>query len=104
MEILLSPEELERVRKNRREIEKRFQDLEGLEKTLKTLRFEYLVEHRNNLRAKLEEMKKLYLELVEFEEKARKDKEFLMKVRKELSRENKNLRKELEGIRGEDKG
>ncbi|MDI3474560.1 MAG: hypothetical protein PWQ79_424 [Thermococcaceae archaeon] len=104
MEILLSPEELERVRKNRIEIEKRFQDLEGLEKTLKTLRFGYLFEHRNNLRVRLEEMKKLYMELVEFEGKARKDKEFLMKVRKELSRENKNLRKELEGIRGEDKG
>ncbi|AMQ17983.1 hypothetical protein [Thermococcus peptonophilus] len=101
MEIILSPEEFEQVKKNRREIEKRFQDLEGLERTLKALKFEYLIEHRNNLREKLEEMEGRYRELVELEEKAKRDKEFLMKVREELSRENRSLRRELEESKNE---
>ncbi|WP_367883693.1 hypothetical protein [Thermococcus peptonophilus] len=102
VEIILSPEEFEQVKKNRREIEKRFQDLEGLERTLKALKFEYLIEHRNNLREKLEEMEGgRYRELVELEEKAKRDKEFLMKVREELSRENRSLRRELEESKNE---
>ncbi|MBP1912734.1 hypothetical protein [Thermococcus stetteri] len=101
MEIILSPEELERVRQNRKEIEKRFQDLEGLEMTLETLKFEYLLEHRDNLKAKLEEMKRMYAELVELEEKAKRDREFLMMVREELSRENRDLRRELEERKNE---
>ncbi|ASJ03092.1 hypothetical protein A3L09_07410 [Thermococcus profundus] len=96
MEVVLSPEELEAVRRNKREIEKRFNDLEGLERTLRTLRLEYLREHRDRLREKLEEMRSLYKELVEFEGKAKRDKELLMAFRMELSEENKRLRKELE--------
>jgi prefoldin subunit 5 len=99
LEIILSPEELEAVRRNKREIEKRFNDLEGLERTLKSLKLEYLQEHRDRLKKKLEEMRKLYEEMTEFEKKARRDKELLMAFRRELSEENRKLRSELEGKR-----
>jgi prefoldin subunit 5 len=99
LEIILSPEELEAVRKNKREIEKRFNDLKGLEGTLEELKLEYLREHRDRLRKKLDEMRKLYEEMTEFERKARRDKELLMAFRKELSEENRKLRNELEGKR-----
>ncbi len=99
MEITLSKEELEVVRRNKREIEKRFNDLEGLERTLKYLKLKYLRDHRDRLRAKLGEMRKLYKETIEFEEKARKDKELMMAFRRELSEENRKLRSELEDRR-----
>ncbi|NJF24835.1 hypothetical protein [Thermococcus sp. Bubb.Bath] len=95
MEITLSPEDLEAVKRNKREIERRFNDLKGLERTLKELKLEYLREHRDRLKKKLEEMRKLYEEMTEFERKARRDKELLMVFRKELSEENRKLRKEL---------
>nr|WP_206205799.1 hypothetical protein [Thermococcus sp. Bubb.Bath] len=91
----MSPEDLEAVKRNKREIERRFNDLKGLERTLKELKLEYLREHRDRLKKKLEEMRKLYEEMTEFERKARRDKELLMVFRKELSEENRKLRKEL---------
>lgn len=97
MEIVLSQEEIEAVRKNKREIEKRFSDLEGLERTLRYLKLRYLQDQRDRLRAKLEEMRKLYEEMIEFEEKAKRDKELMMTFRKGLSEENSKLRSELEG-------
>jgi len=97
LEIVLSQEEIEAVRKNKREIEKRFSDLEGLERTLRYLKLRYLQDQRDRLRAKLEEMRKLYEEMIEFEEKAKRDKELMMTFRKGLSEENSKLRSELEG-------
>ncbi|ACJ16281.1 hypothetical protein TON_0793 [Thermococcus onnurineus NA1] len=95
MEIEVSPEELAEIRKNQREIERRFRDLEGLERTLKALKLRFLLEQRARLEKRLSEMRQNYREMLEFEDKAKRDKEFLMAFRKELSDENKNLRKEL---------
>ncbi|NJE41996.1 hypothetical protein [Thermococcus sp. GR6] len=101
MEIEVSPEELAGIRKNQREIERRFRDLEGLERTLKALKLRFLLEQRARLEKRLSEMKQNYRELLEFEDKAKRDKEFLMAFRKELNDENKSLRKELEEERDE---
>ncbi|NJD99654.1 hypothetical protein E3E26_07645 [Thermococcus sp. LS1] len=101
MEIEVSPEELAEIRRNQREIERRFKDLEGLERTLKALKLRFLLEQRARLEKRLNEMRRNYRELLEFEEKAKRDKEFLMAFRKELSEENKSLRKELEEKRDE---
>ncbi|WP_456421847.1 hypothetical protein [Thermococcus sp.] len=97
IEIEVSGEELDRIRKNRREIEERLKDLEGLERTLRILRYRFLLEQREKLLRKLEEMRVHYEELVEFEEKAKKDREYLIEVRQRLSLENEKLRKRLEG-------
>ena len=95
MEIRLKSEEFKEVKRHRKEIEARFKDLEGLERTLKELRLEFLLEQRVRLEKRLEELKKEYRELVEFERKALADKEFLMEFRKRLSEENRELMKRL---------
>ena len=97
IEIEVSGEELDRIRKNRREIEERLKDVKGLERTLRILKYRFLLEQREKLLRKLEEMRVHYEELVEFEEKAKQDREYLMKVRQRLSLENERLRKRLEG-------
>ncbi|KUH34689.1 hypothetical protein APY94_00445 [Thermococcus celericrescens] len=96
MEIEVTNDELVRIRKNKREIEERFRDLKGLERTLRVLKLRFLVEQREKVEKRLNEMRQNYRELLEFEEKAKRDKEFLMAFGKELSEENKRLRKELE--------
>jgi len=93
---MVSQEELEKIKKEKREIEKRFKDLKGLERTLVYIKYSILLEHRNRLRAKLKELTEKHRELSEFEVKARRDKEFLMRVRLELSEENARLRRMLE--------
>lgn len=95
MEIEVTDEELKTIRENRREIEGRFQDLEGLERTLRVLKLRLLREEKERLERKLEEMEYGYKELLEFEEMAKRDKEFLMEFRKELSEENRKLRERL---------
>ncbi|ASJ04706.1 hypothetical protein [Thermococcus barossii] len=100
MEIEVTDDELKEIRKNRREIEARFRDLEGLERTLRVLKLRFLIEQRERVKKRLIEMKANYEELIEFEEMAKLDKRFLMAFRKELSEENKRLRAELEGRRG----
>ncbi|ASJ12599.1 hypothetical protein [Thermococcus thioreducens] len=95
MEIEVTNDELKTIRKNKREIEKRFHDLEGLERTLRVLKLRLLLERKDGLEKKLAEMRVSYTELVEFEETAKRDKEFLMAFRKELSEENRRLRAEL---------
>ena len=100
MEIEVTDDELKEIRKNRRKIEARFRDLEGLERTLRVLKLRFLIEQRERVKKRLIEMKANYEELIEFEEMAKLDKRFLMAFRKELSEENKRLRAELEGRRG----
>ncbi|WP_258084282.1 hypothetical protein [Thermococcus thermotolerans] len=95
MEIEVTNDELKIIRKNKREIEKRFRDLEGLERTLRVLKLRLLLEGKDRLEKKLAEIRASYTELVEFEETAKRDKEFLMVFRKELSEENKRLRAKL---------
>ncbi len=93
----MSGEELDAIRRNRREIEVRLRDVEGLERTLRALKLRILLERREKLRRKLEEMEKHYEELVEFEKKAKADREYMMKLREELGEENARLRKMLGG-------
>nr|WP_206204504.1 hypothetical protein [Thermococcus sp. 21S7] len=88
-----------RIRRNKREIEERFRDLEGLERTLRVLKLRFLIEQRERIETRLVEMRTNYIELTEFEETAKHDKEFLMAFRKKLSEENKRLRAELEARR-----
>ncbi|NJE02899.1 hypothetical protein [Thermococcus sp. MV11] len=97
MEIEVTDDELKEIRKNRREIEARFRDLEGLERTLRVLKLRFLIEQRERIKRRLIEMKANYEELIEFEEMAKLDKRFLMAFRKELSEENRQLRAGLEG-------
>jgi len=97
VEIEVTPEELARIREHKREIEERFRDIEGLERTLKILKYRILKEREERLRKKLEEMKAHYKELLEFEVKAKEDREFFMRLRKELSEENRKLRERLGG-------
>ncbi len=99
MEIEVTNEELTKIRKNKREIEARFRDLEGLERTLRILKLRFLIEQREKLEKRLVEMRTSYIELSEFEKKAKRDKEFFMAFRKELSEENKRLRAELEATK-----
>ena len=97
VEIEVSGEELDAIRMKRRGIEARFKNVEGLERTLKALKLRILLERRERLRGKLEEMEKHYNELVEFEKRARAERELMIRLRRELSRENAKLRKSLEG-------
>ncbi len=97
MEVRVSGEEFAAIKKNRKEIEKRLHDLEGLERTLKALRLQFLMEQRERLEKRLAEVGEGYLELSEFERKATRDKEFLVEFRKRLSEENRELRQRLEG-------
>nr|WP_206204272.1 hypothetical protein [Thermococcus sp. 18S1] len=90
---------MRRIRKNKREIEARFRNLEGLERTLRVLKLRLLTEQRERVEKRLIEMRANYIELTEFEEIAKRDKEFLMAFRKELSEENKRLRAELEAMK-----
>ncbi len=95
MEIRVKSEEFKEIKKHRKEIEGRFRDPEGLERTLKELRLRVLLEQKERLEKRLKELEKEYLELMEFERKAIADKEFLMAFRKKLGEENRELTKRL---------
>lgn len=95
MEIRVKNEEFKEIKKHRKEIEARFRDLKGLERTLKELRLRVLLEQRDKLEKRLNELEKEYRELKEFEERALADKEFLMAFRKKLGEENRELTKRL---------
>ena len=97
IEIEVSGEELDKIRKRRREIEERLKDVEGLERTLKVLKYEILLEQKEKLSKKLQEMEAHYRELLEFEKRAKRDREYMIKLRSELSRENEILRKQIGG-------
>jgi len=100
-EILIDEGELKKLRKRRKELENNFKRLDELEKTLRLLRYRYLLERRDELQKKLDEMKAHYKSLVEFQERAHDDKEFLFELRRELSRENRELEKKVsEGAGG----
>jgi len=100
IEVEVSGEELDKIRKMKREIDERFKDLDGLERTLKYLRMKILLEQRERLLKKLNSMEVHYRELLEFERKAREDREYMLRVRNELSLENEELRKRLGGRDG----
>ncbi len=104
VELRVSRDEFQRIRQDRKAIEKRFYELEKLEKTLRALKLRYLLEHRDRLKKKLEEMKHHYEELVEFENKAKKDKMLLFEIRRELSYENAEFRQQLKVRMDEDSG
>ena len=95
IEIEVSQEELERIRRNKKGIERRFFDVEGLETTLLILKHRFLLEQEERLGRKLEEMTAHYRELVEFQTRAGEDREFFLKLRRELSEENRTLREKL---------
>ena len=88
VEIEVSGEELDAIRMKRREIEARFKNVEGLERTLKALKLRILLERRERLRGKLKEMEKHYNELVEFEKRARVDRELMIGLREQKAKEN----------------
>ncbi len=95
MEIRLKDEEFREVKRHRKEIEERFGDLKGLERTLKELRIRTLLGQKKKLENRLAELEREYRELVEFEKKALSDKEFLMEFRKKLGEENRQLIKRI---------
>jgi len=97
MEIRLKNEEFRKVKEHRKEIEARFMDLDGLERTLRELRLRILLEQKERLEKRLEELEREYRELMEFERKALADKEFLMEFRKRLGEENRRLTEKLGG-------
>lgn len=95
MEIEVSGEELDEIRRNKILIEDRLRDVEGLERTLRALKLKLLIERRERLLKRLEEMEASYTELLEFEGKAKADRERMIELRRALSRENAELRKKL---------
>ena len=95
MEIEVSGEELDEIRRNKILIEDRLRDVEGLERTLRALKLKLLIERRERLLKRLEEIEASYTELLEFEGKAKADRERMIELRRALSRENAELRKKL---------
>jgi len=91
----VSGEELDEIRRNKILIEDRLRDVEGLERTLRALKLKLLIERRERLLKRLEEIEASYTELLEFEGKAKADRERMIELRRALSRENAELRKKL---------
>ncbi len=91
----VSPEELSRLRREKNLLRERLNRIEKLEETLRVLRYRYLLERFTEIEARLREMEEHYKSIVEFEKMARKDKEWLMDVRKELSKENHELEERM---------
>ncbi|USS40717.1 hypothetical protein NF865_00295 [Thermococcus aggregans] len=81
VEIRLPKEEFEKIKGQKEEIQKRFSQLDKLEATLKALQFKFLSEKKERLAKRLKEIEEHYEQL----------------LREMLSKENKKLRKELEG-------
>ncbi|WP_297436939.1 hypothetical protein [Thermococcus sp.] len=100
IEILVSEEEFQELKRHKREFKPNLNNLEGLERTLRTLQYRYLTEKLTELRKKLEEMKEHYSSLIEFEKMAKEDKVYLMKKRAELSEENRRLEAKVRGYEG----
>lgn len=96
MEIRVSKEEFKKIKRQKEDVQKRFYQLDKLEATLKALQFKFLSEKKEHLAKRLEEIEEHYEQLLLFIERARSDKEVMMKLREMISRENKELRKELE--------
>ncbi|NJE08708.1 hypothetical protein E3E31_09275 [Thermococcus sp. M39] len=95
IEIRVSCEEFHKIRKEKREIQKKFTSLEELERTLKLLEIKYLIEKRERLKKRLRDVESHYKMLLEFSEKAKRDKEKMKKLRLQLSLENRKLREEM---------
>ncbi|WP_461866780.1 hypothetical protein [Thermococcus sp.] len=104
IELRVSQEEFKQIKQNKKEIEKRFYRLDELENTLKALKLRYLSKHRDRLKKKLDEMEHNYKDLLNFEKRAMDDKEFLLKIRHQLSKENYELRQQLEVNSYENRG
>ncbi|NPA47720.1 MAG: hypothetical protein GXO14_03615 [Thermococci archaeon] len=103
-EIKVSKEEFQRVKARKKEIERLLNDTAIIENALRLIRLNYLLERRDKLRMKLQEVEEHYRSLVEFQERALKDKELFKELRVELSSENAKLRKMLEERNCEDRG
>ncbi len=97
IEILVSEEEFQELKRHKREFKTNLEDLKDLERTLRVLQYRYLTEKVMELEKKLEEMKEHYSSLVEFEKMAKKDKAYLMEKRTELSKENRELEAKVRG-------
>ncbi|WP_324735706.1 hypothetical protein VFC49_00440 [Thermococcus sp. SY098] len=95
IEIRVTNDEFQKIRKEKKEIERRFYELGKLEKTLQILEINYLLEKRRRLEEKLKEMEEHYQMLLKFSEKAKKDKEKMKEFRLKLSIENRELRREM---------
>nr|WP_232462889.1 hypothetical protein [Thermococcus sp. P6] len=99
IEIRVENGEFHKIRKRKREIQKNFEKLNALEETLRVLQIEMLLEKKRRLERKLEEVRSHYEELLEFSERAKRDRELLIRVRRDISEENRKLR---EAMRNED--
>ncbi|AEC50928.1 hypothetical protein PNA2_0010 [Pyrococcus sp. NA2] len=98
MEIWVSDDEFELIKKNKDEVLKILREREASEKLLLSLYYQFLRRKLAELQDNLKRIEKEYTELLEFERRAIKDKETLKKVRLELSKENSKLR---EGLKNE---
>lgn len=104
IEIRIENEEFQEIRKRKREIQKNFEKVNALEETVRALQIEMLLEKKRRLERKLEEIRSYYEELLEFSGRAKRDKELLMRIRREISEENRKFREELQAMRNEDSG
>ncbi len=95
IEIRVANDEFQKIRKEKKEIKRRFYELGKLEKTLQILEIKYLLEKRRRLEEKLRDMEEHYQMLLEFSKKAEKDKEKMKEFRLKLSIENRELRREM---------
>ena len=99
IELHVDAEEFERI-KRRVKSGAYLDDLPALEDTLLILRYRYLSEKLVEVEKRLEEMKEHWKSLVEFQEKAQRDKEFMMEFRRMLSDENHALEERVRSLAG----
>ncbi len=94
-EIRVPREEFQRVKSKKEELEEVLNNPDVVEEVLRLIRLDYLRERREKLRMKLREMERHYRSLVEFQERALRDKETLKEFRLKISSENARLREML---------
>lgn len=102
IELWVENEEFRKIRERKREVQKNFERIEELEETLEVLQMKMLLEKKRRLEKKIEEIKRYYEGLIEFSERAKRDRELLKQMRKAISEENRKFRKELQARRNED--
>ncbi|WP_157868104.1 hypothetical protein [Pyrococcus abyssi] len=95
MEIWISDEEFEAIKRNKEKALEFLNNGDKLRTYLLSLKFKFLMEKLNNLEERLQEVEQEYRKLKAFESRAFEDKEFLLRIRRELSIENSNLRRKL---------
>jgi len=95
MEIKVSENEFKRIKKQKKEVQAMFCQLDRFEGTLKALQLRFLMEKKRQLEEKFREIEEHYKQLLDFIARAESDKKLMMEFRKKLSEENRVLRKEL---------